>query len=131
MAYEELRHTADVALRCTSPTLSGLFAAAAEGLASLIGPPEGELPSFPVSLVAPDPETLLVDWLTELIYHSELSGGTFRRFEVQVSPILELEAQVWPAPLCERRWVVKAATYHGLSVTAGPEGYSAEIVFDT
>lgn len=131
MAYEELSHTADVALRCSGPTLSDLFGAAAKGLAALIGTAGAEGPWFAVALSAPDAETLLVDWLTELIFHAEQTGGTFSRFEVRVEDRLRLEARVWPAELRERRGVVKAATYHGLVIQPSAEGFSATIVFDT
>lgn len=131
MGYEELHHTADVALRCWGPDLSELFAAAARGLAALLGPAAAEGEPLDVALSAPDAETLLVDWLTELIYQAERSDGTFARVEVTVSPQLELRAQVWPAALAERRGVVKAATYHGLTVESGPDGLSATIILDT
>jgi len=131
VGFEELQHTADVALRCWGPDVSGLFTAAAEGLASLIGRPGAVKDPFSVGLSAPDVETLLVDWLTELIYHAERTGGTFCRVEVVISASHELQARVWPAEVVERRGVVKAATYHGLMVEPRPEGCTATIVFDT
>ncbi len=118
-------------MRCWGPTLGDLFAAAAEGLGSLLGPVAGETRSFHLALSAPDPETLLVDWLTELIYRSERTGDTYCRSEVRISADLELEAEVWSGAMGERRSVVKAATYHGLAIEHGPLGYSATIVFDT
>lgn len=129
--FEELHHTADVALRCWGASLEELFAAAAEGLGSLLGPATGETASFRVALTATDAETLLVDWLTELIYCSERTGRTFCRAEVRISPGRELDAEVWSGAILERRSAVKAATYHGLAVESGPSGYTATVVFDT
>ncbi len=120
-----------MALLCWGASLEELFASAAEGLGSLLGPVTGDTASFRVALTAPDPETLLVDWLTELIYCSERTGGSYCRAEVRISPALELEAGVWWRPILERRSVVKAATYHGLAIERGPDGYTATIVLDT
>ena len=73
MSYALREHTADIAVEATAPTLSELFAAAADGLAAASCetiPETGE--RFSVSVSAESREALLFDYLDQLIYERDV-----------------------------------------------------------
>lgn len=131
--WEEIDHTADLALRVQGRDLADLFVTAAEGMFSLMAALEQVEPVHEVSLhlSAPDVETLLVDWLSELLYLSELRGLVFVRFELDTLSETEIAARAQGGPAGEYRAAIKAVTYHNLAVRLTSEGYETEIVFDT
>ena len=87
MRYEEIDHTADVGIRAYGRTLGELFANAAEGMFSLIAEldtvkPVGEIE---IRLTAEDPPTLLLRWLSELLYVHETRHLLFAAFDVNAA----------------------------------------------
>lgn len=132
--WEELDHTADLALRVWAPDYASLFTAAAQGMFSLLA----DLRSIErtecrrVSLTAPDVETLLIDWLNELLYFGETEPlSAYADFDFDILTSTHLEATVVGGPVPEYRGYIKAATFHNLEVRRTSEGYETEIVFDT
>jgi len=132
--YEELAHTADLRLRVRGETREALFAHAAEGLYALMRwAPPADTPQQERTLIlsAPDAETLLVDWLAELLYLSEAHGVRWSAFAVQRTSETALLATVRGAIGGRPERPVKAVTYHGLRVAPGPDGrWEATITFD-
>ena len=132
-SFELLEHTADIGIRAGGDTLEDAFAAAAEGLASILGawfPGEGE--SSVVRVEGRDPEALLVAWLDEILFLRETRDAVFGGFEVR-SVGRGLDALVRVAPAAGRRIEgqgVKAATYHRLEVRRGPEGAETVVYLD-
>ena len=95
--WEEVEHTADVALRVRGATLAELFANAARGMLALAlggDPVPAGQDRTEILLSAPDPETLLVDWLTELVYRIE--DEAFIPSHVSVLSVEEDEAEKIP-----------------------------------
>lgn len=74
MTYELRDHTADVAVEATAPTLSGLFAAVADGLtaASCESIPAEGGERFAFEETAESREALLFDYLDRLIYERDV-----------------------------------------------------------
>ena len=131
--HEELEHTADLALRCGGPDMDALFRHAARGMYRLMGAHAGGQSSrgvHTVSLEAPDVETLLVDWLSELAYLVETRGDIFRDIAFASLSTTRLEATLSDGRRARVETVIKAVTYHDLKVTESPEGYTATVVFD-
>jgi SHS2 domain-containing protein len=129
--YEELTHTADVSLRAWGATLDELFQSAACGLFALMGRPAGNRLERHVALGARDGESLMVDWLSELLYLHETNGELYDCFEVHVSPGWALSSTVYGGAGEVTGDKVKAITYHGLNITCADGVYSASLVFDT
>jgi SHS2 domain-containing protein len=131
--YEELQHTADVALRVWGRTLPELFVAAAEGMFALMGAPERLDSERELELEAEDLEALLVDWLNELIYLRDRYQELYSSFDVQVWPSWRLHGVARGGKAKPQGALIKAATYHGLTIgrLEEGEGFVAEIVFDT
>jgi riboflavin kinase/FMN adenylyltransferase len=130
--YEEIEHTADLAMRAYGRDLEELFANAAYGLFDLMAEPAADEPPRrrEVALEGSDYEALLVDWLNELIYLHEVEGETYHRFTIQdLSPTL-LRATVEGGPTGRKTKAIKAATFHDLRIRQTEEGYEATMVFD-
>jgi len=131
--YEEIEHTADVAIRAYGRTLDELFANAAEGMFSLIADvsavkPVGEIE---VRLTADDNPTLLLRWLTELLYVHETERLLFSSFDAHVAGT-SLVGHARGEPIDKKRHelklAIKAVTRHRLTVD--PEKGIAEVIFD-
>src|SRR5690349_3114593 len=69
-AWEEVDHTADWSLRVRGADLRSLFENAALGMVSLLGDAKPTDITFHrvIEVSAMDSESLLVEWLTELLY---------------------------------------------------------------
>ena len=130
--FEEIEHTADLALRVYGRDMRELFANAACGMFALMAAPSVEEASLQreVSLEATDYEGLLVDWLNELIYLHEVEGETYSQFAIKTLSPTELKAQVTGGPTKIKTRAIKAATFHELEVVKTDKGYEATIVFD-
>jgi len=131
VGFEELSHTADVSIRAWGGDLDELFAAAAEGMFALMGAPRETGVGRKVEVAAGDLETLLVDWLSELLYLSEVNGELYDSFAVRVLPSWRLEAAIAGGKGSASGDKVKAVTYHGLCVEHADGRYAATVVFDT
>jgi SHS2 domain-containing protein len=131
--YEEIDHTADVGIRAHGRTVDELFANAAEGMFSLIADlkkvkPVGEVE---VRLEAEDLSTLLLRWLSELLYLHETQRLVFSSFEVHVvGTTLDGRArgEAIDKARHELKLAIKAVTRHGLTVD--PKKGIAEVIFD-
>jgi len=130
--FEEVEHTADLALKVHGHSLEEIFANAACGLFSLMADLENLSPtvSREVHLGAPDRESLLVDWLNELLYLHEVEEEIYTRFEIETLSSTALSAIVWGAKMKASKLTVKAATFHDLEIREAKDGYLATIVFD-
>jgi SHS2 domain-containing protein len=131
MGYEEKAHTADWALRVWADDLEGLFAEAARGMYALSGANQAEGPKVKRTFQAeaPDAESLLVAFLSELVYAVEQEHLIFDEFDVQVEGI-KLKVEMSGAPILSLTKAIKAATYHNLQIQQTTRGYEVEIVFD-
>jgi SHS2 domain-containing protein len=129
--FEERPHTADRALRVWAADLPALFTEAARGMYFLM---EMHLAPAPRSTrvfetQAPDPESLLVSFLSELLFLLENERLAFDRFEIHCEATA-LHVQMSGAPFQSLTGLVKAVTYHNLIIQRKKGRYEAEIVFD-
>jgi SHS2 domain-containing protein len=130
--FEEVDHTADIAIRVWGRDLAELFANGAYGMACQMADLDAvnQEVEHLIELEAYDAETLLVSWLGELLYVSERDGCVFTDFDMlEVTPT-RLRAVVRGGPVRERRQHIKAATFSDLKIVRTGEGYEATIVFD-
>jgi SHS2 domain-containing protein len=134
--FEILEHTADIGIRVHGSTLSELFANAAQGLQSLAletGHIESKT-AYPLSATGEDLESLLVNWLNEILYFLDGERVAFAGFDIAEITEESIAGQGWGEPRDRQRHaprlVVKAATYHQLRVTSSQDGWTAEVFFD-
>jgi len=130
--FEEVEHTADLALKVHGHSLKEVFINAACGLFSLMADLENLAPSVSreVHLEAPDHESLLVDWLNELLYLHEIEEEVYTRFEIETLYSTALSATVWGTKTKASKLTVKAATFHDLEIRETEDGYMTTVVFD-
>ena len=133
IAFEEIEHTADRALRIYGGDLEELLVNAARGLNSLLGA-DGDLNATPltksIELDAMDAESLLVEWLSELAYWAEAEMLVFRTFDLQnVSPT-HVSAIIDGSRVTQMEKHIKAVTYHNLEIVKTESGLTATVVFD-
>jgi SHS2 domain-containing protein len=135
--FEVIDHTADVGVVAYGANLSQAFANAARALFSLITELESvrETLSRGIELEAPDEESLLVEWLNELIYLFDTENILFKRFEVTELKEGRLKARGYGEKVDSSRHQlktgIKAATYHMLSVGKDDDGgYRVQVIFD-
>ncbi len=133
IAFEEIEHTADRALRICGGDLEELLVNAARGLNSLLGA-DGDLNSTPltksIELDAMDAESLLVEWLSELAYWAEAEMLVFKTFDLQnVSPT-HVRALIHGSRVTRMEKHIKAVTYHNLEIVKTESGLTATVVFD-
>lgn len=133
--FEVIDTTADVGIVAHGESMAEAFAAAAEGMFSLISDLDGvqEALSRTISLEADDLEELLVAWLSELLFIFDVENLLFRRFEVEVQG-LRLRAVAFGEEVDRARHHVyigiKAVTYHLLEVAPEDGGWRARAIFD-
>lgn len=131
--WEEIEHTADWSIRVWASTLEGVFKQAAAGMLALLdGQIEGEITPITrrFELQDDDRETLLVDWLTELIWLIESEDALITKIDVSMPDDASLNAMVQAIPGAVFGKHIKAATYHQLDIRKTNQGYETTIVFD-
>jgi SHS2 domain-containing protein len=131
--FEEIEHTADLALRCGGPDLEALFRSAARGMYHLmgvesLGPDTGT--RHKVRLAAEDVESLLVGWLGELAYLAEAQSLVFQEMTFELLSATRLEAELVGKRASRIDTLIKAVTYHQLKVARSDGGFTATVVLD-
>lgn len=134
--YEVFEHTADVGLRVYGKTLPELFIHAAQGMESLLVAPEQVHSTVTriVTVEGHDYLSLLIAWLNELIFLFDTEYLLFRDFElVEMSETrltMRAVGEIYDAQRHALNSAIKAVTWHGASINATEDGYSANIIFD-
>lgn len=129
--FEEIEHTADWALRVWAPSPSELFRQAAIGMNSLceVKLDQSTRIEEKLELSAIDLESLLVSFLSELVYYGEEEATAFDRFSIEINGV-RLKAEMVGAPVVSRKKEIKAVTYHNLEIVETDSGFEVVIVFD-
>ncbi len=133
VAFEEIEHTADRALRIYGSDLQELLLNAAGGMNSLLDT-ECNACSRPeeksVELEAIDAESLLVEWLSELAYWAETAMLVFHKFDLHSVSPTHVKATIHGSRVAKLENHIKAVTYHNLEIVQTDEGLTATVVFD-
>ena len=130
-----MNHTADVGIIAYGADVKEAFVNAARGLFSLITELDDieEVVYRDIELTAPDQESLLVEWLNELIYLFDAENIIFKRFDISRLSQTELKARSYGEEVDSSRHRlktgIKAATYHMLKVEKN-NGSRVQVLFD-
>lgn len=131
MGFEEIPHTADWALHVWADDLPGLLVESARGMYALCGAEFVDHPrikrTFEVEGI--DGESLLVAFLSELVYYAEQEYAGFDEFEFSTKND-RLKVEMRGAPLNAVSKVIKAVTWHNLKIEKTARGLEVQIVFD-
>ena len=132
--FRLIEHTADTGLVAYGHSLAEAFANAAYGLFSIIAELRKvrEVESLPVAVSAEDAESLLFEWLNNLIYVFDVEHLLCKRFDITEFTQHSLKAVCWGErydPSRHRlKTGVKSATYHMLKVDE--EKNQVQVIFD-
>lgn len=138
--YEYLEHTADIKFLAYGDTLEEVFENAALAMFNVIidtTKVSGEM-AREISLTSPDLESLLVDWLSELLYLFEVDEIVFWKFRVEEIREVEGEYSIKALASGEEYYPeshpfeteIKAVTYNQLELEKTDEGWKAQVVVD-
>jgi SHS2 domain-containing protein len=134
--FEILEHPADIGFRAYGRTLPELFANSAIAMLSIAGELEDIEPKNEYTLEAAgsDYESLLVNWLSEVLYFFDGRRIALRNFEVLELEPDRLRALARGEPRDAERHraklIVKAVTWHQLKVARYDDGWAAEVYLD-
>ena len=126
-------HTSEIGLQVQAASFGELLAEAARGLARLMlreAPAEAEGETRDFEVAAHDRESLLVDWLNEILYVAETGLWIPLEVEVLEASDTSIRARMRGVTVEVSPSMVKAATFHGLEVVETAEGFSAEVILD-
>lgn len=129
--FAEQAHTADWELRVWGPDLAALLEQAARGMYRLTGArlKEGPWMRRKIEISFTEPESLLVDFLSDLLFRLESENLVFEQFDLVIEGN-RLFANLSGAPLASLDKEIKAVTYHNLTVRKTERGLEANVVFD-
>ncbi len=133
--FEIVNHMADVGVIAYGANINQAFANAAKALFSLIAELDNveEVLHRDIELLAPDQESLLVDWLNELIYLFDTENIIFKRFDIIELNDTQLKARSYGEKVDSLKHIlkigIKAATYHMLKVDK-TNGCKVQVLFD-
>jgi SHS2 domain-containing protein len=134
--FEVIEHTADVGIRAFGATPAAAFENAARGMFSLITDlgQVNAAEEYQIEAAAEDRETLLVEWLNELLYLFESQDVLLGSFQISELTDTSLKATVRGEPVDHGRHTldadIKAATYYMLKVVEDGDGWMAQVIFD-
>lgn len=134
--YEILEHTADIGFLARGASLAQLFQHATCGFMAIAAETGAVEPrhEWPVRLSAPDLPSLVVDYLSELLFL--LDSGRFIARDVRVDSVSDTAISATlvgePRALDRHPWklIVKAVTYHGLTVGEREGEWQARVFLD-
>ena len=137
--FKYLDHTADLEFISYGKTLNEVFANSAEAFfTAVLALNSVEIrKSKKIKLSARDLETLMHDWLNELLFLFEVEFLVFREFKVEIEKLnenYELYAECSGEELDLKRHTIdaeiKAVTYHNLSVEERNGLWEARVLCD-
>jgi SHS2 domain-containing protein len=123
-------HTAELELEIEAPSEEAVFSEALAALAELVSDAGGPPVTREVQVAADDRALLLVEWLSELVYLSELEELVPERIAALELTEGRLRATV-QGHRGRPRHLVKAVTLHRLELTGDDDaGWRARVVLD-
>lgn len=126
---------AEVKLRLTGETLEDLFLEALEGLAYLLYEQYQAAAiiqiTIPIKVSSLDINSLLVDFLSEVLYQSEIHQAVFFKARLKRFTNSKIEADLLGQQTHQFNRNIKAVTYHGVRILRNEDSlWQTEIIFD-
>lgn len=136
MKFEILPHTADVRLKVFGKTKEELFKNAALGMTQILATSPKSEPKikslkFKIKVKSPDINSLLVDFLSEVLYQSQINRAFFPTVKFLKFGDGELGAEIRGFKIERFNEDIKAVTYHELDIKKSPiGGFETIVIFD-
>lgn len=134
--FEMIDISGDAGIRAYGETLQDLFVNAAMGMYSLITDPSAvrEERHIALDIESHSLEGLLVSWLNELIFHFDTYGFVGKTIRIAAFLNNKISARVsgedFDPERHEKRLLIKAATYHQLSIEKKEGQWVTDVIFD-
>ena len=129
--YHEIEHTADWALNVWAPDIKSLLVVAAKGMYALSGivtESNGDMVDV-ISLEYLDDESLVVDFLSELLYIGEIKNLAAVDYSPRLSPTT-LSVKLSLEKIIKQQKEITAVTFHNLEIIRTDKGIETTIIFD-
>jgi protein archease len=134
--FEVVEHTSEVALEIRGRDLQALFNHAAQGLLTLFEK-EGKVhpkETISVRVRSSSAESLLVHWLSELVYIIQTKRWLYAKIEFDRLQDTSLTATLHGEPMQEGQHKlgreVKAVTFHKLAITRDRDALRGYVILD-
>ncbi len=129
---EEVEHTADRAIKVWGGSLPAVFVGAARGMYGLMADSEGLVATNwrEIHLEGLDRESLLVEWLNELLFITEMEALLLVEAQIVTLSNEALIARVGMVQGEVTMAQIKAATFHNLTIREDETGWTTVITFD-
>ena len=137
--FEIIDHTADIGIVAYGKTKKEVFINAAKGMFEIIAGENRDLKENfydKIKLEAKSLEDLLIAWLNELLYISEIKLVILNKFKIKELSDVQIKAEVGGTKInhlsVRIKREVKAVTYHRLEVKKDEESglWRAQVIFD-
>lgn len=134
--YEVFDHTADLGLRISGASQEELLAEAGRGLCSVLVEDLSAVQATSeraLKVSGTEPDLLLFDWLTELLYLYETEQFLPAQFAIEVTSAglrATIRGESADPARHQLTHEVKAVTYHLLEVRQSPAGWDATVILD-
>jgi len=132
--FREIDHTADVEIEVWGKDKASLFEKAAQGMYHLSHIREketkAEIISHSFQLSERDLESLLVAFLSELLFYLETQQLMFDQFSLDFEEEHFLRAQLEGLRIAGLDRDIKAVTFHELEIKRQNSGWAVNVVFD-
>ncbi len=133
--FEQIDISGDVGLKVWGQDLEELFENAARGMSDLITDVSmvTESEKREVHVLAESNEDLLVQWLNEIVFLFDTYNYVCKHYSISiVNNKLKaiISGGTFDPSACESRLLIKAATYHDLSLHRTNTHWEATVIFD-
>jgi SHS2 domain-containing protein len=134
--FKILDMSGDAGLTAYGNTKEEAFINAATGMYSLITDPGSvlEKKAIHISVENQSPDSLLVSWLNELVFHFDAYGFIGKKIVVEHFSDNKIKARIsgeeFSPDRHEGNLLIKAATYHKLRIEKKDNQWEIDVVFD-
>lgn len=135
-AFRVLEHTADIGFEAFGSTRQEVFANAGRALQNIMVDLSSIVPreKLEIQVEGTDAGSLLVNWLSEILYRIDADGRLFHDFTVRTLGDRSLTAialgESFDRARHQVKLQVKAITYHQLALDKTADGWRAQVYVD-
>ncbi len=132
MSFKILEHTADFIIEAQGKNLEELFSETMRGMFETIKPRIENKKTIKrkIEVESMDLKALLVDFLSEALYQSDVNNETYVDAVFQELSNTKLKAVLRGKKIKSFAEEIKAVTHHGLKLEKTKDGWIAEVLFD-
>ncbi|MBU4370032.1 archease [Patescibacteria group bacterium] len=129
--YEILEHTADLKIRAYGENLEKVFSNFLKAMVEVCQPEidSSSLISRKIQIKAESLESLLIDFLSEIIYLMDVNKEIYTRAELMIKGN-KLKGEIKGQKVKRFQTEIKAATWHDLKIEKKDNLWTATVLFD-